>query len=240
MNLKKIRILALSTLTVLCPAALLAQADPMAPPASATQPNQPQRQLPSTTSMQDSASNAGDVGQIMKDKMFLRKAAAGGIAEVELGKLAADKGSSDEVKAFGQKMVTDHTELNNEMAPIADSMGIRLPKTMNKEDQAEYDKLNGLSGNDFDMEYLTFMVKDHHEDLHEFRIESSTASDAALKAAVEKGKKVIHEHMMMVDKLAKEKGVPVPARGGNKPAPPPTSQNGSFDQLGGRPQAPSF
>jgi putative membrane protein len=158
----------------------------------------------------------------MQDKMFLRKAAEGGIAEVKLGQLAAQKGSSDDVKAFGQKMVDDHTKLNLEMARVADSMGVMLPKSMNKEDQAEYDKLNGLSGNDFDIEYLSFMVKDHHKDLHEFRIEAASPTDPTLHDAVVKAQSVIHDHTVMVDKLARAKGIPVPAHGGNKPAPAPT------------------
>jgi putative membrane protein len=197
----------------------LAQSDPMATPASQTQANRPQQAPASATSMQDSAANSGDVGQTMKDKIFLRKAAQGGMAEVKLGQLAAEKGSSEEVKTFGQKMVDDHTQLNNEMAPIADSMGVRMPKNLNKEDQAEYDKLSGLSGNDFDMEYLSAMVKDHHKDLREFRAEAASTTDPTLQAAVTKATKVIHEHSVMVDKLAREKGVPMPQRGGGSPAP---------------------
>jgi putative membrane protein len=160
--------------------------------------------------MQDAAAGSGNTGQTMKDKMFLRKASEGGMAEVQLGQLAAEKADSADVKAFGQKMVTDHTALNNQMKPIAQSMGVMAPKRLSKEDQAEYDKLNSLSGKDFDMEYLAYMVKDHHKDLREFREESQNAADPALKDAVTKGEQVIHEHSMMVDKLAKEKGVPMP------------------------------
>ncbi len=118
-------------------------------------------------------------------------------------------------------MVDDHTALNNDMAPIADSMGLRTPKTISKEDQAEYDKLSGLSGNDFDIEYLTAMVKDHHKDLREFRMEAADTQDPTLKATVEKGEKVIREHTMMVDKLARDRGIPMPARGGKMPGSPP-------------------
>jgi putative membrane protein len=207
---------------VLSPTLLLAQFDPTANPASQTQANRTQQQSPSTTAMQDSGPNAGDVGQIMQDKMFLRKAAEGGIAEVKLGQLASQKGSSDEVRTFGQKMVDDHTKINLEMAHVADSMGVMLPKSMNKDDQAEYDKLNALSGNDFDMEYLAFMVKDHHKDLHEFRMEAASPTDPALHEAVVKAQGIIHDHTVMVDKLAREKGVPVPARGGNRPVPTPS------------------
>ena len=203
------------------PTILLAQPDLMAQGASQTQPNPPQQAPASSTAIQDSATNAGDVGQTMKDKIFLRKAAQGGMAEVKLGQLAAQKANGDDVKAFGQKMVDDHTKLNNEMAPIADSMGVRLPKDLNKEDQAEYDKLNALSGNNFDMEYLSFMVKDHHKDLREFRQEAASTTDPTLQTAVANATKVIHEHTVMVDKLAREKGIPVPQHG-SVPNPAPT------------------
>ncbi len=165
------------------------------------------------------STGAGDA-QTMKDKMFLRKAAAGGMAEVQLGQLAADKGGSPDVKAFGQKMVTDHTALNNDMKPIAEQMGVTLPKKIKPADQAEYDKLNAMSGDDFDKEYLSYMVKDHHEDLREFRTEDSTVQDPTLKAAVDKGYQVIREHTQMVDKLAKDKGLAVPQRRGAASASP--------------------
>lgn len=207
---------------ILYPSLLLAQFDPTAVLTSQTQPIRPPQQIPSSPSAQDSAPNSGDVGQIMEDKMFLRKAAEGGIAEVKLGQLAAQKASSDDVKAFGQKMVDDHTKLNNQMAQVADSLGVMLPKSMNKEDQAEYDKLNGLSGNDFDMEYLSFMVKDHHKDLHEFRMEAASRADQTLHDAVVQAEGIIHDHTVMVDKLARAKGIPIPAHGAHKPTPAPT------------------
>ncbi len=169
--------------------------------------------------LQDSTPSSGVSGQMMKDKMFLRKAAEGGMAEVQLGQLASQKAGAQDVKDFGSRMVTDHTELNNEMKPIADSMGVMLPKKLSQKDQAEYDKLNGLSGDAFDTEYLTCMVKDHHSDLHEFRMEAANATDPALKAAVEKGAKVIREHTSMVDSLARSKGIAVPTRGPRPAAP---------------------
>jgi putative membrane protein len=219
MKFNHVRSILLGT-TILSPGLLFAQFDPTATPASPTQPGRPQPQ--SSPAQQDSGPNAGDVGQVMQDKMFLRKAAVGGLAEVKLGQLATQKGSSDDVKAFGQKMVEDHTKMNLEIAQVADSMGVMLPKSLNKEDQAEYDKLNGLSGNEFDIEYLTFMVRDHHKDLHEFRMEAASPTDAALHNEVVKAHGVIHDHTMMVDKLAREKGIPVPTHGEHRPNPAPT------------------
>jgi putative membrane protein len=170
--------------------------------------------------MQDS-SDSGQTAQMTKDRMFLRAAAEGGIAEVQFGQLAAQKGSSEEVKTFGQKMVDDHTALNKDMGTVADSIGIKLPTHMNKTDQAEYEKLNGLSGDEFDTEYLTLMVKDHHKDLREFRLEAAGTQDQTLKDAVIKAQGVIHEHLVMVNNLARSKGIALPAHRGGRPSPPP-------------------
>jgi putative membrane protein len=97
-----------------------------------------------------------------------------------------------------------------------------LPKSMNKADQAEYDKLAKLSGTDFDTEYLSFMVKDHHAGLRAFRIEAASPTDPTLHDAVVRAESIVHEHKVEVDKLARARGIPVPTHGGNKPAPAPT------------------
>lgn len=237
MNFRPTRIILLSIAAMLFPVVLFGQGEPGSMPESMAQSSpsnssnpaqqgrpQPQFGQQPTASMQDSAGGSTQTPQMMKDKMFLRKAAEGGIADVKFGQLAAQKGDSEEVKDFGQKMVDDHTALNKDIEPIADSMGVKLPTHLNKTDQAEYDKLNGLSGSDFDTEYLTTMVKDHHKDLREFRLEAANTQDQTLKDAVVKGQKVIHEHMVIVDKLAKSKGIEVPHHYGNHPAPPPPTQ----------------
>jgi len=119
----------------------------------------------------------------------------------------------DDVKAFGQKMIDDHTQLNNQMAPITESKGVALPRKMGKADQAEYDKLAALSGEAFDKEYIAYMVKDHHTDLREFRMAAMNTNDPDLKVALDHAAKVIREHMVMADKLAHEKGLTTPGRG---------------------------
>ena len=173
------------------------------------QNNQPTNQQQGGAGMAGAMNGANGpndpTGQAMRDKAFLKKAAEGGFAEIQLGQLAAQKGGSDEVKQFGQKMVDDHTALNASMQPSADAMGVRAPTKLAKKDQAEYDKLNALSGPDFDKEYLAYMSKDHHQDLREFKDEDATVTDTGLKPAVDKGLLVIQEHTQMVDKLNKAK-----------------------------------
>lgn len=141
------------------------------------------------------------------DKRFLEEASAGGMAEIQFGELASEKASSDKVKAYGQKMVTDHTSLNNQLKPFADKAGVVPPTDLKAEDKAEYDKLNGLSGQDFDREYVAFMMRDHKQDQTDFRREAAVTTNPQLKMAVQKGEKVISEHKQMIDKMGASMGV---------------------------------
>jgi len=168
-------------------------------------------QMNPSTSMRDSLGAPGFTGQQMMDKKFIRNAAEGGIADIKLSELAVQKGGP-EVKELAQKMIDDHNTMNRDMASIADSMGVMLPKKMNKESQAEYDKLNGLSGKDFDTEYLTYMAKAHYQDLHEFHMEASVAADPGLQSEVVKALGMMHQHLGQIASTAKDEGVTLPPR----------------------------
>lgn len=190
-----------------------------------SQPGQPASEQITPASEQDSGQNSAENRQVVRDRMFLRNATESGIAVEKFSQLAAEKSTSDDVRAFAQKMVDDHTKLNADLGRVADSLGIMLPKEPNKADKAEYSKLQALSGSDFDNAYLALMVREHHRALREFRMESNTVNDAALRDAVDGGKHTIHEHLVEVNKLAHEKGVPIPehVRKPESPAPPPAT-----------------
>ena len=142
-----------------------------------------------------------------QDKKFLMEASQGGMSEIQMGQLASQKAQSPKVKAFGQKMVADHTTLNNNLKPFADKDGVPPPTALSSEDQAELDKLNGLSGADFDKEYVGYMMKDHKHDQEAFQQEVSSTQDGALKFAVQHGLKVVDEHLAMIDKIGAKMGV---------------------------------
>src|SRR5690242_4592748 len=49
------------------------------------------------------------------DKRFAENAAKGGMMEVAMGREAASKAQNNDVKQFGNRMVTDHSKANNEL-----------------------------------------------------------------------------------------------------------------------------
>jgi putative membrane protein len=138
------------------------------------------------------------------DEKFVKEAAMGGMAEMDLGMLASEKASSDDVKAFGKKMVADHGAANQELKSLASSKNITLSTTLDTKHQATHDRLAKLSGSAFDRAYVSDMLKDHEQDVSEFRHESTSAHDPEIKAWAAKTLPTLEEHLKHVQDLDKK------------------------------------
>ena len=136
------------------------------------------------------------------DKMFMKKAAEGGMAEVQLGQLAAEKASSNDVKQFGQQMVDDHGKANDQLKSIAEQKGVTLPTDLNAKDKAEKNRLAKLSGEQFDRAYMRHMVADHVKDVSEFKKESTSAKDNDVKNFASQTLTVIEGHLDKAKSIA--------------------------------------
>jgi len=110
------------------------------------------------------------------------------------------------VKQFGQKMVDDHSKMNEQMKPIASELGVAPPDSIPPAEKPLETKLKGLSGDAFDKAYMQAMVKDHRQDRMEFRKEASTGKSSAVKEAASQGQQVISEHLKMAEDIAKKHG----------------------------------
>jgi putative membrane protein len=132
------------------------------------------------------------------DNEFLTEAAQGGMAEVELGKLASTKSQNAEVKKFAEMMVTDHSKANNELKELAAKKNFSLPTEVSAKHKSLMDKLNGLSGAAFDKAYVEAMVDDHEEDTEAFKDESEDGKDADVKAWAGKTLPTLQKHLEMI------------------------------------------
>jgi putative membrane protein len=160
---------------------------------------------------QQMAMNSGSTASAgsMQDKKFAKAAMAGGMAEVQLGQLALQKASSDDVKQFAQRMIDDHTKLNDQMKPIAAQVGVQPPTALMPKDQKVMEKLQGLQGNAFDQAYIKDMVKDHMEDDQAFQKEASSGQNPQEKEAAQQGDQVIKQHLQMIEGIAKTHNIAV-------------------------------
>lgn len=129
---------------------------------------------------------------------FAKEAAQGGMAEVQIGRLASERASNPAVKQFGQQMVEDHTKAGSELTQVAARKNIQLPGDLKSEDKSEQDKLSKLSGADFDKEYVDFMVKDHEHDVEDFQEQANKGNDADVKAFASKTLPVLQHHLQMI------------------------------------------
>jgi putative membrane protein len=143
------------------------------------------------------------------DAAFYKKAAEGGIAEVNLGKLAQDKSPTPSVKEFGAMMVTDHTAANDKLKAIAERRNIKLPTSPSVGQLATNTKLEVLSGSAFDESYIKAMVEDHEEDIKLFQKEANSGQDADAKAYAAATLPTLKGHLKKIQAIASAQGVDV-------------------------------
>jgi|SRR5215471_18356742 len=156
----------------------------------------------SGTSETGTTSGKQSAGMGDTDSTFVKKAAQGGLAEVELGQLAAQKASSEEVKRFGQRMVDDHTRANEELKQVAAQKNIDVPQQLDAKDKATKARLEKLSGEQFDRAYMKNMLKDHQKDVAEFERMSKMAKDPAIKNFAEQTLPTLKDHLKEAEKIA--------------------------------------
>jgi putative membrane protein len=134
---------------------------------------------------------------------FLKTAVEGNLAEVEMGKLAQQKGQSENVKKFGQTLIDDHSAANQKAVDAAKSMGVTPPDGPNPKQKADYVKMSKVSGTQFDRDFAAHMVADHTKDIAEYK-KAAKQADAAGEYA--KGQiDVLQQHLQVAKSLTSDK-----------------------------------
>jgi putative membrane protein len=190
---------AMASLAVLPLGAAQATSRPNQPPPASGRPANPPAQPPGQGGMAHQGHQAGALSAA--DTKFIHEAAIGGMAEVEMGRLAAEKASSADVKQFGQRMVDDHGKANDELKSLAQQKNVTLPAAVDAPHKATLDRLSKLSGAAFDRAYMREMVSDHDKDVAAFKKQSTSASDADLKAWAAKTLPTLQEHQTMAKQI---------------------------------------
>lgn len=131
------------------------------------------------------------------DQTFASNAAKDGLAEVALGQLAMQNAGSSAVKQFGQQMVTDHTQANQELIQIGKQKNLDLPTTPGPVNAATELRLRANKGASFDTAYMQDMIEDHQTDVNAFQQEATQGKDPALKAFAQKYLPVLQHHLQM-------------------------------------------
>lgn len=135
-----------------------------------------------------------------KADAFMRKAIAGNLAEIQVGRLAQQQGASEGVRHFGAVLVHDHTEANSQAMSAASAMGVTAPTSPSAKEQAEYRHLASLSGSRFDQAFVKAMVKDHVKDIAEYKREAKAGNGPAASYA-QQSLPTLHKHLRIAESL---------------------------------------
>ncbi len=151
-------------------------------------------------------SDKGDQVVTGGDLAFMNDAAPGGLAEVELGRLAVKQAASKEVKQFAERMIADHSKAGEELKQLAQQKKVMLPQEVNPKHKEIMETLSKLKGADFDREYVKAMVADHEKDVTAFESVAKGAVDADVKAFAAKTLPTLKLHLQMIQDIAAKMG----------------------------------
>ncbi len=145
-------------------------------------------------------------GNISADMPFVREVASGNLMEIQLGQLAQNKASNPAVKQFAQRMVADHNNLQNQLTSVASSGGQSFTPTMDSRHQNQINRLQGVSGAEFDREYMSLMIRAHQRDVNNFQTQSQSANSAQVRTLATNSLPVLQQHLSLAQQVGSQVG----------------------------------
>jgi putative membrane protein len=135
------------------------------------------------------------------DMKFMKAAAMGGLFEVQMGKIADEKGDARGVRQFGKHMVVDHTRINHDLKMIAREEHVKLPSGIGMKNARVEFRLYHLHGMAFDHAYIDTMISAHNQDLAAFRHEAKDGKNPTVRTFANQNETIIQGHLMMAHQL---------------------------------------
>lgn len=138
------------------------------------------------------------------DKAFLKQAAVGGEAEIQMGQMAEKKASNPQVQQFGARMVKDHSQNADLLTQVAQSQNVSLPTRLTPEYSDAMAQLSRQAGPQFDNAYMKMMVQDHMKTVAKFKKEAATSQDPTVKKYAQESLPVLESHLQEARQIASQ------------------------------------
>jgi putative membrane protein len=143
----------------------------------------------------------------MADQSFIRQMFESDAVEVQLGEMAQQKSQSDDIKQFAEKMVENRKHLDDQLAPLAKRLDVSQPKGPDKKMKQEIAKLQTLSGQQFDEEYIRTIEKAHEKDVKSFKQAADASQDPSVQRTAQADAPIIEQHLQAIQKIAQSHNV---------------------------------
>ena len=158
------------------------------------------------------------------DTAFIRQAIRGNYTEVALGRLADSRAENDDVEDFAERMVSDHNSMNQKWSDLARKNNMKVGIEFGPNGQETIERLEDLSGTEFDRAYMTEMIRHHEQDLAAFQRMSTSATSAEVRQLSSSGASTIRQHLDLARQVGSRIGIASTAgRVGGVSTPTPTT-----------------
>lgn len=135
------------------------------------------------------------------DDAFVKKAMQGGLAEVKLGELAQQRAQSPEVKEFAQHLVSEHQQANTELQQLAQTKNMKVETEVSGKHVQTMSRLEKVSGEEFDKKFMDAVVKEHKDDIKDFKKQAQKGKDAEVKDWAQKTLPALEKHLQMAQQV---------------------------------------
>jgi len=135
------------------------------------------------------------------DEDFIVKVGHDDRAEIKFSELALDRSSNPAIQQFAQRMITDHTEINDRLKRLADYWSVLLPLTLDDRDKKAYDHLSNLSGADFDRAFINWQIRAHDKAIDLFKDRQGYSSVDDVTNFTSKTLPTLRDHLRMAKDL---------------------------------------
>jgi len=132
--------------------------------------------------------------------------------EVQLGQLAQQKSQSDDVKQLAQKILETRTKLDLQFKALAKVLAVSEPKGPTKKDMQLLARLEGLSGTQFDEEYVRVLVKNHRQDVKDFQVVAQSAENPSLQQALQMNTPILLQDLTVIERFAQAHNITIDAK----------------------------
>lgn len=139
-----------------------------------------------------------------RDREFMSVATRGNLAEIAAGHLAQKKSDNEQVKSFGERMVSDHSAANDQLTALAQKLDVKLPQKPSRRDENRMKKLEGMSGTKFETAYAHDMIRDHRADIKAFEREAEHGTNPEVKQFAQSTLPTLKEHLSLAERLPGE------------------------------------
>lgn len=147
------------------------------------------------------ADSAATTNASADSSQFLMQAYRDGLLEIQLSQLALQKTANADVRRFAQRMVDDHTRMNNEITQLAQRKNIALPTALSAEQQAQVNRLSALSGEEFDRAYMAGNVDLHRMDVAAARQQARQGNDADVRMLADASLPILRTHLAVAEEI---------------------------------------